>query len=267
MCLPQALRYAAWGWRVLPLRPGSKIPLIKDWPNSATTDPGTITEWWTRTPAANLGIATGGGLIGLDVDDKNGHHGSATLAALERQHGDLPPTWTVGTPSAGVHHYLSYVGSLGNSVGKLGDGLDIRADGGFVAAPPSVVNGRPYIVLIDAPVAPAPPWLIEMLTAHHQAGGRGQGHTAAGLLAQEYARPSKPGSPVARLRGLVQTVLDAPEGCRNDRLNWAAYQAADIEGVPREQVQEALRLAGVEVGLSDAEALATIASGLTGGGR
>jgi hypothetical protein len=211
MCLSRALLYAAWGWRVLPLRPGSKIPLIKDWPNIATTDSGTVTGWWTRTPTANLGIATGAGLVVLDVDDKNGHRGSATLAALERERGDLPPTWTVGTPSNGVHHYFTCAGHLGNSAGKLGDGLDVRADGGQVAAPPSVVDDRQYVVLLDTPVAPAPSWLIGLL------------RSPSSQRPSPYERPGSSGS----VDGLLKFLANVQPGGQDSALHWAVCSLRD----------------------------------------
>ena len=57
--LEAAIYYANLGFRVLPVRPRNKIPLISGWPEKATTDAATITKWWTATPNANIGIATG----------------------------------------------------------------------------------------------------------------------------------------------------------------------------------------------------------------
>src|SRR5215207_933013 len=96
--LDAALSYAARGWRVIPLwwpvqtgtspvcacpqgahcgrdsRNTGKHPLIDDWPENATTDATTIRAWWTQHPRANIGLTTGGGLVNLDVDPRNGGH-------------------------------------------------------------------------------------------------------------------------------------------------------------------------------------------------
>ena len=74
----EALRYAAIGWHVFPLQPRGKHPLIpKDQGGSgchdATTDPAIITDWWTRQPLANIGIACGPSrLVVLDIDGEEG---------------------------------------------------------------------------------------------------------------------------------------------------------------------------------------------------
>ena len=53
-----ALRIAADGMPVFPLRPHTKVPAIERWQQHACTDPDTIRAWWTRS-AFNIGIATG----------------------------------------------------------------------------------------------------------------------------------------------------------------------------------------------------------------
>ena len=67
--LQVALWYAERGWPVHPLKPGSKKPTLKDWPNQATTDSEQIRAWWAKTPDANIGLASGerSGLIVIDV--------------------------------------------------------------------------------------------------------------------------------------------------------------------------------------------------------
>jgi hypothetical protein len=64
-----ALSYVARGWYVHPLMPRSKRPLLKDWPNLASNAEATVTEWWTKWPDANIGIACGPSkLVVLDID-------------------------------------------------------------------------------------------------------------------------------------------------------------------------------------------------------
>ncbi len=152
-----ALRYARRGWLVLPVS-SSKVPLIHDWPNCATTEPATIRYWFEeKFPGAGVGIATGlpSGLVVLDVD---GPQGEASLAELEEQH-KLPPTYTVRTGGGGRHLYFAYPPDqlVRNSAGVLGPGLDIRAGGGFVVAPPSVhQSGNRYVWVMNGRNDPAP---------------------------------------------------------------------------------------------------------------
>ncbi len=163
-----ALRYAGRGWHVLPVQSGSKVPLIPDWPNCATTDPSTIRIWWDQKfPGAGVGVVTGppSGLVVLDID---GRRGEDTLAALEQQHGKLPLTHAVHTGGGGRHLYFAYSADqlVRSSAGVLGPGLDVRAGGGFVVAPPSMhQSGNRYILVMNGQhdPAPLPDWLLKMI--------------------------------------------------------------------------------------------------------
>lgn len=76
--LAAALRYAAAGWPVFPCQPGAKAPLTPNGFKNATTDPAIIAAWWSRSPRANVAVATGApGPDVLDVDTKNGLPGMA----------------------------------------------------------------------------------------------------------------------------------------------------------------------------------------------
>lgn len=157
--MEHAMALAAAGWRVHPLRAGSKLPMLPGWQNAATNDAATVREWWTATPAAGIGIATGGGVFVLDVDT-NGKAGADSLAALIAQHGPLPSTLTARTASGGLHFYFASAEPVRNSAGKVGPDLDIRGAGGFVVAPPTMIDGRDYQWADLSPIAPAPAWLI-----------------------------------------------------------------------------------------------------------
>jgi hypothetical protein len=97
----------------------------------------------------------------LDVDTQHG--GASTLKALAKEHGKLPETAQVLTGGGGAHAYFQHPGvEVRNSAGKLGPGLDIRGDGGYIIAPPSVhENGRVYKWLKQASPAELPAWLLE----------------------------------------------------------------------------------------------------------
>jgi putative DNA primase/helicase len=159
--LDAAVAYARRGWRVLPLAwveegacccqrlwhrpkctgvPG-KHPLLRTGEDFgiATTMEFMVRRWWRDYPLANVGIVPGigSGLLILDVDPKHG--GFESLARIEAEHGPFPPTPLVRTPSGGRHYYFKHPGGtqIKSTVGIL-PGLDIRADGSLVVAPPSV---------------------------------------------------------------------------------------------------------------------------------
>jgi hypothetical protein len=116
--------YAARGWRVFPLKPREKTPLLQEWQIVATTDPGTIDKWWTQFPTANVGIACGkeSGLFVLDVDDDKG--GKDQLFVLTEDNTGLPDTVEVIT-KRGWHLYYAWPvngSTIRNSAGKLGTG-------------------------------------------------------------------------------------------------------------------------------------------------
>lgn len=189
-----ALAYAAQaGWPILPIWPSradgacacgipdcgsaGKHPLGRLVPHGvkdATTDPKTIAGWWRRYPQANIGIATGArsGVVVLDVDAHHG--GGAAVERLERELGPLPPGPVVRTPNGGEHRYFRHPrdgAPVPCSVGALGPGLDVRADGGYVLCPPSRVRRRDgmigaYVWEVSPDVVPLPElpptWLAAM---------------------------------------------------------------------------------------------------------
>lgn len=173
-----ALEYAARGWAVIPLKPRSKEPLTAHAVKDASRDPGQIERWWAKWPQANIGLATGSvsGVIVIDADDRNG--GDESLVELERKHGPLPETPSVKTPG-GAHYYLAHPGGeVRSSAGALGRGLDVKARGGYVVAPPSIhPSGRPYIwdePPDEVPLAlPGAPLETQMREAHARRNGDG----------------------------------------------------------------------------------------------
>jgi hypothetical protein len=142
--LDAALIYAAQGWRVHPLKPDTKTPYTK-WKNTATTDEQKIRQWWAHTPNANIGIVTGlDSVIVLDVDIKGGKRGDESLLALFDQHGGID-TLMAKTPSGGFHLYmLANPNHTYSNAVDFAEGLDFRADNGYIVAPPSQIGGVSY---------------------------------------------------------------------------------------------------------------------------
>ncbi|HEX2301569.1 MAG TPA: bifunctional DNA primase/polymerase [Pseudonocardiaceae bacterium] len=296
-----ALAAAERGWRVFPLRPGIKRPALhrfdrcprtgpcehahQGWEQRATTDPDRIRAAWTAA-AFNIGLAAGpSGLVVIDLDaatpgetapppwDQPGVScGEDVLAVLAEQAGAPLPvdTLTVSTPSGGLHlYYRTPEGTaLRNTQGDRGAGLgwkiDTRAHGGYVLAPGSTVEGRPYTVVQDTAPAPLPGWLLERL--------------------QPAPLPPPPGKPrqvaTSRRGRYLQAAIDvetakvteAPKGQRNAALYAAAVALGQLVAggaLTEAEVNEALmRAAGKHLACgaySPRQASATIASGLRAG--
>ncbi|MFN7195221.1 MAG: bifunctional DNA primase/polymerase, partial [bacterium] len=141
-----------------------------------------VAEWWSGDRARyGVGILTGsasGNIFVLDVDIGPGKDGDDSLRALQLAHGDLPETAEVRTGGGGLHLYFRAppgVAVVRNSASKLGPGLDIRGEGGFVVAPPSFhASGQPYVwswtnTLAEG-IADAPAWLLDLVRAEPAVG-------------------------------------------------------------------------------------------------
>jgi hypothetical protein len=144
--LAAARAYMRRGWSVIPLRAREKLPALR-WQAFQKRRAGAaeIAGWLERWPAVNLGIVTGeiSNLAVLDVDVRHG--GAASLAELEARNGPLPKTSEVETGGGGRHLYFAMPGQMLRSRTGLASGLDLRAEGGLVVAPPSVhPSGRRY---------------------------------------------------------------------------------------------------------------------------
>jgi len=140
-----ALDYLRRGWSVLPIRPHSKLPLIA-WEEyqHRRAGAGEVADWFRRWPDANLGIVTGAlsQLAVLDIDPRHG--GAQSLAALEETHGAVPATVEAETGGGGRHLYFRPAAPVRSRAG-LAAGIDLRAEGGIVVAPPSVhPSGKRY---------------------------------------------------------------------------------------------------------------------------
>jgi hypothetical protein len=154
-------------YAIFPCQPGGKTPVTDNGFESAVlNDPDRINGWWSQVPNLNIGIATGArsGIFVLDIDSDEGE---AALRQLEEQHGSLPATIEAIT-GRGRHIYfaLNGHGPIKNSVKQIAPGLDIRGDGGYVIAPPSLhESGRAYSWSVDGAdnLSEPPAWLLERI--------------------------------------------------------------------------------------------------------
>ena len=240
-----ALRLAAAGWPVIPLR--GKIPMTAHGVKDATTVPEQIARWWPGRAQHNIGARVPRSLMVLDIDPQNG----GSLAALtDAAGGHLPRTLTVhsGRGTGGRHlYFLNPGGPLSSS--RLPAGIDVKTETGYLVMPPSLhpATGQPYR-WESAPPAHLPTALRELLRPA----------VARPAPVVPAPRTSGSGRLSERAAHLAKFVQDAPEGTRNGRLYWAACQA--IRDGHDAMTFDLLEGAAMVAGLSETEARRTITS-------
>src|SRR4051794_39443636 len=156
-----ARQLAARGFAVFPCAPFSKTPASENGFRDAVTDCAGIERLWGKRRWLNVAIATGE-MSGVFVIDVDGPEGAAALKAMERAHGQLPPTLTSITPK-GRHLFFAWPGErVPTSQGKLGPKIDVRGHGGCCIVPPSIHPSKTRYRWEDAttPIAVAPDWLV-----------------------------------------------------------------------------------------------------------
>lgn len=280
------LRYLALGWSVMPLQQGGKLPesrllptlpdetgtTKRTWKPYQTTAPTeeAVKKWW-RNPSLNVGIVTGhvSGIVVLDLDSEE-----AIRSAYEQ---GLPQTPTA-TTGKGLHLYFKYPDAgIGNRANFARvEGFDLRGDGGYVVAPPSIhPSGKAYEWLI-APedVAPGemPPWLQRLLF------GEAVSDSATGDFPKQERDKPNPLTEAEPTREkttrMIRRELDrlakARPGERNHSLNRCAFLLGQLVGAGlanEPEMRAQLEARAQQMGLPRAEARATIASGLRAGKR
>jgi putative DNA primase/helicase len=156
------------GLHVFPCWPKSKNPATTNGFKNATDDIDTIKNWWEKVPEYNVAVWTSkeSGIFVLDIDKKHG--GFAALAALEKEYGKLPESWTVRTGGGGNQIYFKHPGEfVPNTIGGIAKGIDVRGDDGYVIAPPSIHpdTGKAYKwekAPLEYPLNEAPEWLLDL---------------------------------------------------------------------------------------------------------
>ncbi|PBD00291.1 bifunctional DNA primase/polymerase-like protein [Streptomyces sp. Ag82_O1-15] len=278
--LNNALRAAAQGYAVAPttINKTPAIPSPHDKGHSckgdcgqpghgvydATTNAADVRRLFGLAPkAVGYLIACSGRLVGLDVDRKNGVDGCATLNRLAREHGfEIPQTTTICTPSGGFHLWMTVPEgvTVPPSVGRLGKGLDVRGTGSYLNGPGSTGRAgeytfHPRLGYVDP--QPVPEQLLKLMLP-------------PGPVSRPQRRlPAQNGAAGRALEGLVNVVLNAPQGERNSKLYWAASKAWAHVGdghLAAGDVEAELIGAAIQIGLSEAEARRTVASAGRGSG-
>jgi len=141
-------QYAELDFDCIPLRSGSKIALLKGWPTLAPA------QQWRKAPSdANFGLRAGNGKAFIDADDKNQPGTFANITNWLAGLGYEPGTYPVIQTASGVGRqvYVNFTGQILKSAPRLDPRIgagEFRAGvGAYVAAPPSVVDGRQYQII------------------------------------------------------------------------------------------------------------------------
>ncbi|WP_433051685.1 bifunctional DNA primase/polymerase [Dactylosporangium sp. CS-033363] len=254
--LRNAIRYAEHGWPVFLLgrtkRPMANCPPCRDADAehnpaacgcltchgfyAATTDARRIQAMCAANPRGLLALRTGApsGTVVVDIDP--GHGGQVDPALM-------PPTASVATGSGGWHLYYRHPAEpVLCSQGRLGNGIDVRADGGYVVLPPSIHprTGRPYRwvggrAMVEMPRALVAACRPNETPALERPTGPTPTRSAGGIS-----------SPAALLRAHLTKVAAAPKGRRRTTLYGAA------RGVARMVAVGALDQAAAVAALTDA---------------
>lgn len=280
--LEHAMSAVQRGWYVFPCEEGGKKPHpgIGNWgeipwdyfkaDHAAYTR--TVVSWWQKWPNANVAITCKPSkLLVIDLDTaKSSAEASgedefnAYVQYKARQRSENPAaaltqiwdTYTVSTPSGGMHLYFRWDRGLVAQRIKLGDdqfegvckNVDIRANGGpfgnYVLGPGSKTEAGVYRVHENRdPVPDTPIWLRRTVARPHHPrmnhkGGKTEFSSRAGLL---------------------EGLANAQEGNRNNYLTWVAKCFRD-EGVDVDKATEELSPVASKIGLDEREIERTIRS-------
>jgi hypothetical protein len=162
------------------------------------------------------------------------------LAQLEAKHGALPQTRMASSPSGSIHRYFRHTGlgtKIKTTASVIGDGIDVRGDGGMVIAPPSVnLDGRRYRWINKLPIAAMPAWLIELTREKPPSISQ---RAVAGIR-RPIEGPSKYGA--TALQYEIDNIHQAEVGHRNAVLNKAGFSLGQLVAIGLLDEAEVARL-------------------------
>jgi putative DNA primase/helicase len=266
--LDAALAYAARGWPVFPCSAATKQPLMpkESAPGAkdgghwlASTDEGKIRAWWSKTPAAMIGVPTGARIGAFVVDlDPRDHSSDDMLRGLaDWCGGSLPPCAVTRTQSGGLHLWFALpegVEKLGNRAGLfrnvknvpdapdvIVEHVDIRGDGGYVIVAPSMMEtGKVYSweVEPDGDLPQAPQRLLDVVLKRGVY-ARGADADETPSISQRAMGKAAPAQDVdaarrkyalAALDNAARDLASSPRGARNNDMNVAAFSIGRLVG-------------------------------------
>lgn len=213
---PDALRYAARGWSIIPIR--GKKPALKSWKQYQTTPPSEseIREWFAQRNLDGLAIILGpvsGDTCCRDFDRAESYHEWAA------SHPDLARTLPTVQTARGFHVYFR---SPGCSPVTLSDG-ELRARGQYVLLPPSRhPTGRAYAWIVPLPDGELPtvdPVAVGLGPSNRDnRGGQGEAGTTpvVPISPAVTAVPAPPVSLPADIRSQIEAVVPTGRGQHDD---------------------------------------------------
>ncbi len=273
-----ALSYLDRGWPIFPCRHADettdnfdpetgevevlkvKTPLTANGFKAATRFKHIIERWWRDWPEAMVGVPTGERIQAwvLDIDPR--HNGHITLEQMEAEYGNLPATLTATTASGGKHYYFRHMAGVRNR-GNLGEGVDVRGDGGYVIAPGSVTAaGGRYEWDNDFEPVDAPSWLLDLVvrrTPEQPAIRHGGVVTNSAYVNAAVDRE-------------LADLANEPMGNRNNALNDASFALGQFVGagaLPESEARALLQDVARGWGRDWARCAKTIENGLAAGIR
>jgi hypothetical protein len=225
--------------------------LVPNGVKDATLDRAQVKDWLRRSPSMALGIPTGVVWDVLDVDVKDDRDGRVHLPYLHRMGLLNGCQRVVKTPSGGWHLYFKTAQGLTNKA-RAALGLDVRAKGGYVLAPPSYVDDGlmsvgSYTDIGATEEATDEPLLFDLIVS---------------TLAPIDTTTNKPVELLryerqSSLAALRHWLSERDTGERNNSLHWAVCRCIDNGIDPNELVEVAMM-----IGLGEEEINKTIGSAL-----
>nr|WP_255771949.1 DUF3987 domain-containing protein [Microbulbifer guangxiensis] len=248
------------GFSIFPLAPCGKKPVTSHGFKDATTDTQQISEWWAQNPNYNIGLRTGAKFFVVDVDNVE------VFDRLVVENGTLPECPVILT-GRGRHYYFACPPGM-QIKGRTGIAgcFDIKAEGGYIVAPPSIhPSGARYQVKVasEGPLPTPPGWLIDLIVPVT----RKQSNTAMVMEAQAIAQAvSKYGE--SAINDACEKIASASAGERNETLNREAFSIGQLIAggeVKHENAVTLMRSAALSSGLKEPEVEKTLHSAVSSG--
>lgn len=249
--LEHALALARQGFRIFPLRAGSKVPFDRvSWKAIMSSDEDRIRQWFDTLPDMNYAVVCDPYHVILDPDEgsaKDGRKkdGVANFKKAEQDSSEdfvdesaFDTTFRVRTPKGGVHLYFLSEGAYSNSVGTIIPDVDVRGPDGYVVGPgsytfadyPHTEEGE-YVIENDVDPAALPGWLKTKLDIGGHIGERAK-NAGTAAMALDSDAAIEAGKRVLRDRRVAQ------EGMGGDNHTYVTAALVKDYGVSREKCLE-----------------------------
>jgi hypothetical protein len=225
---------AALGYPVFPVHTDKK-PACPHGFKDATAATDDVRRLWSAYPGELIGVPTGetSGFDVLDVDSAK-HHEAKEWWNKHRKY--IPHTRVHESGSGGLHLLFQHSSQARTGNGRLGIGIDVKANGGYVVWWPT--HRR---VLMGAPIAPWPAWLLARQQPQ--------------IVKRHFSGPAP-----SSVEGIVRFVGSIPEGQRNRAAFWGLCRAVEAENQGINGALAAIAGAALKNGLDRKEVASIVRS-------